>query len=225
MADHMTDAAHDRTSRYQPRRCRRKPSARCLCARTEGERSQQSVSLAPYCLRMRKKLHDPPPDLAENGPDLGQSMASPTLIDEEWYPAANDLKNTDVLDEWLGKVDQALIDTRNGVVGISWPIVVAGIFALAALNSELLARWSESPLTFWVPFGLIAGLIIAAIVLANQRTNVRRELLVLRAGYLRRRRQIVVTRASAPESSGREPRRPLLHWLFGCAHLRCRGAI
>lgn len=166
---------------------------------------------------MRKKLHDPPPDLAKNGPDLGQSMAPPTLIDEEWYPAANDLKNTDVLDEWLGKVDQALIDTRNGVVGISWPIAVAGIFALAALNSELLARWSESPLTFWVPFGLIAGLIIAAIVLANQRTNVRRELLVLRAGYLRRRRQIVVTQALAPESSGREPRRPLLHWLFGHA--------
>lgn len=178
----------------------------------EGERSPQSVSLAPYCLRMRKKLHEPPSDLAENGPDLGQSMASPTLIDEKWYPAANDLKNTDVLDEWLDKVDQALIDTRNGVVGISWPIVVAGIFALAAFQSELLARWSESPLTYWVPVALIAGLIIAATTLANQRTNVRRELLVLRAGYLRRRRQIMVMRVPAPELSGRESRRPLLHW-------------
>lgn len=144
-------------------------------------------------------------------------MFSAVLIDEEWYPAANDLKSAEVLEEWLEKLDQALVDTRNGVVGISWPMAVAGIFALAAVQAWLPARWGEFPLASWAPFALTAGLVVAALVIANQRTDVRRELLVVRAGYVRRRHQIAIVQARAQQTSGSESRRPFLHRLLGHA--------
>lgn len=164
-------------------------------------------------------------DLARRGPDLGESMSHPTLVGDDWYPAANEVTELDVLEEWLEKADQALVDTRNGVIGILWPLAVGGVFALVSIWDELFGPVGLALFAAWSWVIVILVMLFMLFREADGRTTIRRSLLQVRAGYVRRRHQLRAARSDpgTRDQAAIPARQPILRRLVGSA-FGCLGA-
>lgn len=140
-------------------------------------------------------VESPPPAVAED---------RPVDVWDQSFPGALQIGDPDVLDDWLEAVDQALVEARNGVTAISWPLALGGILALLAVLSDIIDSAgiaSLGRLSGWVDLlrasparllicGILGVFALAAFRLAGQGTESRRRLVALRATYLRRRRQL-----------------------------------
>ncbi|WP_377108256.1 hypothetical protein [Propionicimonas sp. T2.31MG-18] len=136
-------------------------------------------------------------DPARQSPQLPALVATAQEIDGVTYPAAADVDSAAVVEDWLLHVEDALIEARNGVTAISWPLALAGLVGFLALLADvadgapsILQAVVASP---WKSL-VCAALLVATIVafrLSDETTEKRRKLVAIRSAYFRRRRELV----------------------------------
>lgn len=151
---------------------------------------------------MSQELTPPPKPQPITSPHLDLSETADTKAWDTLYPPANRIDDPDVLDDWLERVDQALADSRNGVMAISWPLAMASFLAILLLLADAanpIGLGRLMTLDGWValvdsnPGRVVVGAFLItvtgwAIKLANEGTAARKLLVQIRASYLRRRR-------------------------------------
>lgn len=145
--------------------------------------------------------------LGQRSPALNIDETKPVMVADTWYPGAMSITEVGVVEDWLEHAEQALVEARNGVTAISWPLAFGSLLALLtlmcdAVDDGLDRLWTATGWASlitqhpsrWMICMLLVALTVAAFKVAGSGADERRRLVQVRASYLRRRRELRATR-------------------------------